>query len=416
VALGLLAGKGDRHMARELSAAFGVSHREALSQVRAFRVELAAKGICPSSPPKPLRRTPAIRRLFLHVTRQCNLSCPHCYYESGPGAAPHMDAERLRGLCRELVSLGGDQVTLSGGEPLLHPEFREIVSGLDGSLAVEVLTNGTLVDQGLAGLLSRKAARVQVSLDGSRPGIHDRIRGKGSFERAMAGIRALKQAGVEDLVLCATVTRGNVHDLGEIIALARELGSALVRFLAPRRLGRADSAWDALLPRGWPGSLDGFYLERFEEELFPPGPTRLSTGLSGVAIDVPAQCGDDRWCPIGTTLAVDSDGEAYPCAPLMHPEFHLGNVYREGIRAIQGSGRLSEVLAVMEERMERIPACRACPWRALCQGGCMAMALDHKGTVWDVDHHCAVRKEIYLRVFRRLAEGAEARRAATECG
>lgn len=416
VAMGVVGGLSDREISRRLSAAHGVDPRVSLAQVRAFRRELAAKGISPSGAARPVSRRPAIRRLFLHVTRKCNLACPHCYYESSPEAPGHMPMEAVRDLCRQLLILGGKEVTLSGGEPLMHPEFREIISGLDGSLNVEVLTNGTLLDQGLAEVLSRKAARVQVSLDGSRPGVHDRIRGAGAFERALAGIRALKKAGLEEVVLCATVNSENLQDLEGIIALGRDLGSSMVRFLAPRRLGRAEASWEALLPRGWPGCLDGFYLEKFEEELFPQGPTRLSTGLSGVAMEVLSQTGDDHWCPIGTTLAVDTDGEAYPCAPLMHPEFHLGNVYQQGLRGIQDSERLSQVIEVMEERRERISACRNCPWRGLCQAGCMAMALDHKGTVWDVDHHCAVRKEIYPRLFRLVAGGAAARRGLPECG
>ncbi len=416
VAKGVLQGLSDREISRRLSATCDVDPRDSLAQVRAFRGELAAKGIHPSGIGRPISRRPEIRSLFLHVTRQCNLACPHCYYDSGPGAPGHMPLEAVRDLCQQLLMLGGQEVTLSGGEPLMHPEFLGILTGLDGELAFELLTNGTLVDEDLAEILSRKAARVQVSLDGSRPAIHDTIRGAGAFERALSGIRALKEAGLKDLVLCATVTSVNVQDLGGIISLGRHLGASQVRFLAPRRLGRAEAAWEALLPQGWPRCLDEFYLERFQEEVFPQGRTRLSTGLSGVAIDVVSQTGDDYWCPIGTTLAVDTDGEAYPCAPLMHPEFSLGNVYRQGIRAIQDSERLSEVVEVMQGRRERISACRDCPWKGLCQAGCMAVALDHKGTVWDVDHHCAARKEIYTRVFQGVAGGAAARRALTECG
>jgi radical SAM protein with 4Fe4S-binding SPASM domain len=209
--------------------------------------------------------------------------------------------------------------------------------------------------------------------------------------------------------------KANQNDLDSIISLGRDMRIAMVRFLPPRRLGRAVSSWERIQPAGWPESLDSFYGRLFSMAESAGENPCLSPGQADLVPNISPQPGDGWFCPLGTTLAIDSDGEAYPCAALMYREFRLGNVHRRTLREIQDSGKMAEIVASMQVRMTRIEACRACDWRSLCRSGCMALARDHRGSIWGVDHHCGLRKNLYLKAFQRVADGAVLNHVATEC-
>ncbi len=134
-----------------------------------------------------IKRTvrPSLRYLQLHITEKCNLNCAHCYL----GVKSHHDM-RLSTIARVLEEFShyGFKVLITGGEPLLHKNFWEVLKLAKGlHLRVEVLTNGTLITPDVAHGLSRYADQVQISLDGMKEG-HEAMRGRGTFEAAVEGI------------------------------------------------------------------------------------------------------------------------------------------------------------------------------------------------------------------------------------
>lgn len=126
-----------------------------------------------------------------HILHPCNLHCKHCYQDDRDAVMPWEEmVPFLDKYTRYLESYDFEgQVNLTGGEPLLHPEFFPLAREVRRRrMRLGILTNGTLVSDEIAGeLASLEPAFVQVSLDGPRD-IHDRIRGEGSFELALRGI------------------------------------------------------------------------------------------------------------------------------------------------------------------------------------------------------------------------------------
>jgi len=110
-------------------------------------------------------------------------------------------------------------------------------AGLD----IIIETNGTLVDDDLARFLKeRRVCFVSVSVDGATAETHDALRRvQGSYERALAGIRALVQAGFLPQLIC-TLHRGNVSQMEEVVALAERLGCGSVKFNHVQRVGRGE--------------------------------------------------------------------------------------------------------------------------------------------------------------------------------
>jgi radical SAM/Cys-rich protein len=141
-----------------------------------------------------------IRILQINLGRYCNLSCKHCHLECSPSRSEYM----TKSVMEEIISLLGENpfelVDITGGSPELHPHFRFLVNELSASgHRVQVRTNLTnLVEPFLSDLIPLFTAQ-RVSLVGSLPCYLeenvDAQRGNGVYERSIAAIRILNQAG-----------------------------------------------------------------------------------------------------------------------------------------------------------------------------------------------------------------------------
>lgn len=141
----------------------------------------------------PISPIPSLRYLLLNITNKCNLTCKHCYL--GTSGNLDMDTGVFEKAVTQFEEIGGLKLMISGGEPLLHSGFWELMEILRSyELRVVVLSNGTLIDEAAAKKLSGCVDEVQVSIDGIRS--HDRLRGKGSYERSMRGISSLNRSGI----------------------------------------------------------------------------------------------------------------------------------------------------------------------------------------------------------------------------
>ncbi len=162
------------------------------------------------------------------ITNECNLACLHCIEESGPGKA-FRDELSEREIFAVLEQLMGSEVpylSFSGGEPMVHSRFFEMVQYVcerRGQLKIE--TNGHyLSSENCARLAQLGVKAVQVSLDGASRETFNRMRVRGDFDTAVAGIRRLHAAGVP-IEINYSPTRFNMHEVGAAVDLAYELGA-----------------------------------------------------------------------------------------------------------------------------------------------------------------------------------------------
>lgn len=132
----------------------------------------------------------------VELTRRCNLRCVHCY--AGPAAAAdgaaELSAAEWRRVLDEVTRAGCLYLLLTGGEPLLRPDFREIYRhAKENGLLVTLFTNATLVDEAMADFFAELPPRsIEISLYGAGPAVHDAITGvPGSFQKGLQGIRRL---------------------------------------------------------------------------------------------------------------------------------------------------------------------------------------------------------------------------------
>ena len=164
-----------------------------------------------------------LRLVFWETTVGCNLRCAHCRAAAEPGRSPEeLSTEEALAFVDDLAGFADPILILSGGEPLYRPDILEVATHASRQgFRVALATNGTLLDDAMAGkIASSGIQRVSISLDGVDAKVHDVFRGvPGAFDRAVAGIRHLKQHRVE-VQINTTVTRHNMNDLPAMVALA----------------------------------------------------------------------------------------------------------------------------------------------------------------------------------------------------
>jgi MoaA/NifB/PqqE/SkfB family radical SAM enzyme len=166
------------------------------------------------------------------ITYKCNLRCVHCYvlHKVTEERPAHVNTDRALETVRELHELGCLDFAMSGGEPTLHKDYREIISFAKSLYLYTTLkTNGTTFTRRMAEAYATDPAHeTHLSLYGAGPGTHDSFTAiAGSFDHTLRGMVELSRVAVRCKVNC-TVWRGNVGELGRIQELVESLGHFVV--------------------------------------------------------------------------------------------------------------------------------------------------------------------------------------------
>jgi radical SAM protein with 4Fe4S-binding SPASM domain len=395
----------------EISVRSEAGYEAVHAPVERFLEQLERAGLLlgADAPPPELRPAPRprVEHLNLHVAKACNLRCRHCAVIDGYARGTQLRKEDLFRAIDQLAEMQGASVALSGGEPLLRRDLPELLHYAAGRLRVSLTTNGTLISDEIAAQLARAAATVEISVDGSCAEVHDRIRGPGAFEATMKGIERLAAAGIaRNIRFTTTLTKVNLGDLDAIISLAERLGVGGVRFSPVQPIERAERYWDevGLTPDELRKAYRFLYRELGKREV------EISGGFPGFVLDFAK---GEQWCALGRTLALDPEGNLYPCQLFQHPDYRVGNIQEMSLQDAVESPELFETLRATASRKSAIEACTSCNWRNFCQGSCPASVHWQKGTLWATDDLCDARRELYRDVVFGIAEGrVNARRAA----
>jgi len=287
-------------------------------------------------PPIGEQAAPSLRYVELYVTERCNLRCGHCFLGDLGGA--DLPVSSVFRLLDQFDAMGGLRLLLTGGEAIMHPSFWDVNETLpERGFRTVLLSNGTLLED-VADRL--RVHEVQVSLDGLEDA-HDRLRGPGSFVRALGGLRAATSAGL-DVSVATTVNAINRDDFVALEGLVRGLGARAWHIDAPSVCGSLAARPELVLePQEAAPYLD------------------LAFG-GGVHDAVPgAICGSHL-------MAVFADGVAAKCG-----FYHDDPV-----------GTVDEPLAALWRRVPRAPAATlscACAYIETCHGGCRFRASTYNG-------------------------------------
>ncbi len=302
--------------------------------------------------------------LTWEITYACNLACVHCLSSSGRRDPRELDTAEAKAVIDQLREMQVFYVNIGGGEPMIRPDFFELVDYATSSgVGVKFSTNGSRITPERAiDLAAMDYLDIQISIDGADATTNDRVRGQGSFQTAIDAMDALRDANFGPFKISVVITRDNITQLDEFQALADQYGAEL-RLTRLRPSGRGVDSWHELHPLPeqqidlyhWllahPNTLTGdsfFHLNALGDENLP--------GLN--------LCGAGR-----VVCLIDPVGDVYACPFVLHDDFLAGNVRDAGgfARVWQASDLFTEL-----REPQSAGACASCGQFDACQGGCMA--------------------------------------------
>lgn len=308
-----------------------------------------------------------------HITHRCNLRCSHCYQDDYSAFSSRKSLEAVLNQYSRLLEEYGFKgyLNITGGEPLAHPDlFWLLEEAGNRGITTAVLTNGTLIGRREAAELKRlDVDYVQVSLDGLRE-THDKIRGEGSFDLAIRGIRELKAQGIY-VTVAFTAQRENYKELSRLADFCNNLGADKLwfdRVVIPKdedknNLSLSSKEYSALC--------------RKASRLNRQGKISCARALQFI----PCKETNIYSCNAGSRLlAILADGTVMPCRRL---PIEVGNVTQSELLTIY-----RESPELIKLRKSEIPEkCKPCKYAQSCRGGakCIACAKSGRYDIPDPD-------------------------------
>ena len=343
---------------------------------------------------------PRIPRLcFWEITQACNLRCIHCESSSGEAESGELSTAEALNLAEQLAEIGCREVQITGGEPLVRPDWAIIVERLvQLGMRVVLISNGLRVGaQVIDRLVSLGVQGVSLSLDGDRT-VHDRIRvpARGSASTYDAVIAALKRVVASPLrsAVITQIHRGNIGDLGRMHEELVRLGVEVWQLQICMPLGRLLKYREEYLIE--PAQLEG--LQEQIAGFVRAGRLRVVVAdnigyysrhepiLRGSVMGV-----ESFWagCPAGCQVfAICSNGDVKGCPS--HPrEFVVGSIRQTRLAAIWGEAERFAYNTRWDGRLLE-GGCKTCTFAWLCRAGCTTMAYSVTGTIYD-NRYCSQR-------------------------
>lgn len=317
--------------------------------------------------------------LHMDLTAACTERCVHCYLPDYPNR--HLPVALAKKALSEFRELQGLTVHFTGGECLIHPQFREIATlAKEIGLNILVLSNLTACDDGMTDFLADLDPQfVNVSLYSTDPAQHDAVtRRPGSWKETTAALARLKAAGVHCRI-ATPLLKENAGDFPALARFAAENGWHLVpnADIFPQSDHDCSNLDHAVAPDRLRAVL------RDNKALFDRGYGRH-----------PAPPPDAKVCDIGVSrLYLASTGDYYPCDG-MHG-WTLGNARDASVADVWRGEKLDALRAL---RNRDFPRCAVCPDRAFCKV-CPAYNFNATGSLFETNPAkcacAAVKREIY---------------------
>jgi radical SAM protein with 4Fe4S-binding SPASM domain len=317
----------------------------------------------------------------IELTHRCNLRCRHCYlHDSHDARGEELTLSELTGIFAQLAEMQTLFLAFTGGEIFLRPDAVDIIRAARRlGFACVLLTNGTLIDDRLAGRIADlQPLQVHVSLLGLEQAHDAMTMQPGSFRQTLAAMQALRSRGVK-VVAKLVVTREAIADAEALRRLAAEQADETVfsTTLIPTLAG--DNVGEELHVR--------------PEEL-----CRLSFDCKIPEFSNPGWPPEATVCNAGRgLLAVSPYGEVFPCIGF---RMQLGNARETALEEIWRGEKLRQLRLL---RRGDLPDCAGCDrqeYCTFCPGVAWSVAGDYRRAVPEL-----CQKAERLRKFLDLKRG-----------
>jgi radical SAM protein with 4Fe4S-binding SPASM domain len=342
------------------------------------------------------------RKALVQINEDCNLRCAHCFVSATKVGKQMRLTEVVEKVIPRLAAARVRRVTLTGGEPTIHPDFLPIVEAFRAAdMDVGICTNATALDDTQIAGLARMGVHCNVSLDGFAADSHGKFRGdRASFDVTVATVDKLGAAGILQGLLCTPNTLAQNEEYARLCAFAQENGARYVLLNPLGSMGRGVKSRAKLAKT-----------TLHMQEIF-----ELTAPFDGPELDIahirfPNTEGRPlAGCEAGTIIYVFAPGEVTVCPYLVFAartpqsrhadtEFIVGNIFTDPDVA----QRLDDYHFHDRYRVGNNPTCGSCSMNTGCRKGCPAAVVAAGGRIGEVDtEQCPVTADTHAQERRLL--------------
>ncbi|UCD95057.1 MAG: radical SAM protein [Candidatus Zixiibacteriota bacterium] len=327
------------------------------------------------------------------VTFACNMRCLHCGTAAGKKRPDELSTEEALNLIDELATLGTEEITLSGGEPLMRTDWRELAKRIrEKGIEAAIISNGYLVTEEIVDDFVRLGFNdAGVSFDGTKE-THNYIRQReDSWQGAYNALKLLADNGNQFFCAVTQVSNINLGELHEIKNLLVNVGCKVWRIQLCTATGRMQEHRNLVLTLDNLPMLIDTMLEIKEEGkiLLDVGENIGYYGCKGYKLwdDMPY-----FGCYAGTRIAgIESNGTVKGCLS-MPEDFVEGNIRDSSFTEIWNNpDGFAYNRKFTRESAEGI--CHDCKYLPLCRGGCTTTSFSASGCVAN-NPYCIYRMDV----------------------
>lgn len=290
---------------------------------------------------------------------------------------------------------------ITGGEPLLHSDWIEILSfactrAEFGEVCLQ--TNGTLLSESDVDAISRLADNrllLQVSLEGATAETNDVVRGNGSFDRIVESLHRLVEAGLGTRTrLAFTEMRHNIDELPRMFELVETMG--IGKLITGTMVCGGRAAREDVLAMPTPAQYQRL-LDRYHSDAHFRSRYRERGNVAAIEWYEGKANPSDHACSCIETPFISAAGRMYPCVMLLCDEYAVENAHSRRLEESIDSAlplwwRLAET---HRRRRETLTSCEECPGLSHCRGGCMGRAYAAHGDFMAPEDRCSLRRAVY---------------------
>ncbi|MBI4675952.1 MAG: radical SAM protein [Elusimicrobia bacterium] len=313
------------------------------------------------------------------LTLACNMQCLHCGSSAGRPRPDELAVAEGLDLIDQLADLGARIVTLSGGEPLLHPAWDRYAARLsEKGVETFLITNGLLLGPSIPKIVASGMKRIGISIDGAEK-THDFIRNRpGSLRAALDAARDAKAAGLS-VGAVTHVSNANFSELDELHGLLTTVPFDFWQVQLAFRQGRMKEHAGFALD---PGRMEAVALSVHRKQRAKGKPWVVAGDNLGYYCAPPITKYPWKGCHAGRHLVgIDADGAVKGCLSLPR-EFVEGNVRKESLKRIWEDPERFKYNRYFSNDMLK-GSCRGCPKGNPCRAGCTVTAVSATGSKFD---------------------------------
>lgn len=321
-----------------------------------------------------------LRYAVIEITNRCNLRCPHCASTSGAARENELSLREIRDVLETIAALGGEEITLIGGEVFLRDDWLAICEAVkELGMRLILITNGLLLDDSTFAALGALRPRLMgVSIDGASRESYRAVRGVDGFDRVLEVLHRLIDDGHEHVNAITTIMRCNLEDFDGFVELFDRTGITWQvqiankggeRFSQEQFITRAEYAWLVAKMRDlFVNKADTFRLRHMDDFGYFP-------------LDPALRFLHETWrgCIAGLELiGVRSNGDVLGCLSL-GDDFVEANLRETPLEEIWTSGNSLQRFREKEENLTG--ECAKCAFSHECRAGCTSIAYSATGSI-----------------------------------